>query len=48
MIKIESEENFNIAQEELWDLMDIENKTDEDKTKMEQLATAIKRFRDEI
>ena len=48
MINIESDEQLHAAEEELWELMDMENQTEEEENKMEQLAIAIERYEDRI
>ena len=48
MIKIESEEQLHEAEEELWELMYMENQTEEEENKMEQLAIAIDRYEDGV
>jgi len=48
MFKIESDEQLHAAEEDLWELMDMENQTEEEENKMEQLAIAIERYEDGI
>jgi len=48
MVKIESDEQLHAAEEELWELMNMENQTEEEEKKMEQLAIAIDRYEDGI
>ena len=48
MFNIESDEQLHAAEEELWELMDIENQTEKEENKMEQLAIAIERYEEGV